>query len=97
MTADRIPLLARWLRALSGLLVGGLVVLAVALGVGWFVATRAGTPGPGPATLIWHGVGAGAAAALQLYADRHSDWRGTAAAAAAAGVTVVVLAVQWLL
>lgn len=97
MTPDRMSLPARWLRALSGLLVGGLVVLAVALGVGWLIASWGGGTGPGPATLIWHGLAAVAAVPLQVYADRHQDGRGTAAAAVAAGITVAVLAVQWLL
>lgn len=87
---------ARWLRALSGLLAGGLVALVVALAVGWFVATRSGTAGPDPSTLLWHAVAAVAAVVAQRYADRHPDAAGAVAAGAVVAVTVAVLAGQWL-
>lgn len=87
---------ARWLRALSGLLAGGLVVLAVALAVAWFVAMNSGSPGPGPSTLFWHGGSAVVAVLAQRHADRHRDAGGTTAAVAVVGITVAVLAVQWL-
>jgi steroid 5-alpha reductase family enzyme len=85
-----------WLRGLTGLLAGGLVALAVALTVGWVIADRTGSPGPGPATLVWHGAAAVAAVVAQLYADRHDGRSGLLAAVAVALITAVVLAVQWL-
>lgn len=85
-----------WLRGLTGLLAGGLIVLTLALAVGYFLAERAGTVGPGPGTLVWHGLAAVAALVAQLYADRHADLRGTLAAFGVAVITAAVLAGQWL-
>lgn len=84
-----------WLRAVTGLLAGGLVALAVALACAWFVADRTGSAGPGPGTLVWHGIAAVAAVVAQRHADRHGDAIGTLAALAVAAVTVAVLAAQW--
>lgn len=84
------------LRAVSGVLAGGLVVLAVALGVAWVVATRTGSPGPAPAFLAWHAIAAGAALVAQVRADRAPDGRGAVPALAVVVISVAVLAVLWL-
>lgn len=94
-TRHRTGRTAGWLRALSGLLAGGLVVLAVALGVAWIVAMAGGSSGPGPSTLFWHGGSAVVAVLAQRHADRHRDTGGTVAAVAVVAVTVAVVAVQW--
>jgi hypothetical protein len=85
-----------WPRTISGLLAGGLVGLAVALAVGWVLADRTNSPGPGPSTLIWHGLAAVAAVAAQSQADRRRGLGGAVAASAVVVITVVVLAAQWL-
>jgi hypothetical protein len=77
------------LRNLSGVLVGGLVALALVLLAGWLYADRVGLPGPGRGMLIGHGVAAAAAVAAQIWVDRHT---GRAAALAAAGLAVLVTA-----
>jgi hypothetical protein len=87
---------ASWLRTLSGLLAGGLVTLAVALGLAWVIADRTGSPGPGPDTLIWHGSAAVTAVLVQRHADRRPGVVGVVAAGVVVAITVVVLAVQWL-
>jgi hypothetical protein len=84
------------LRGLSGLLTGGLVVLAVALAIAWFVARQRGVPGPSGLTLAGHAAAAVAAVVLQRWADRVRGARAAAAALAVAAITAVVLAVQWL-
>lgn len=84
------------LRRVSGVLAGGLVVLAVALGVAWVVATRTGSPGPAPGFLAWHAIAAVAAVAAQVRADRAPDGRGAGPALAVVVISVVVLAVLWL-
>lgn len=85
------------LRGLSGLLAGGLVVLALALGVAWVVATRTGAPGPAPSFLAWHAVAAVVAVVAQVRADRAADGgHGAGAALAVVGVSAVVLAALWL-
>lgn len=90
------------LRALSGLLAGGLVVLALALGVAWVVAVRSGSHGPAPDFLAWHGLAAAVAVIAQRRVDqapRHRvgwDRVGTAASLGVVGLTAVVLAALWL-
>lgn len=84
------------LRRVSGVLAGGLVVLAVALGVAWVVATRTGSPGPAGSFLAWHAVAAVAALVAQVRADRAPDGRGAAPALAVVVISVVVLATLWL-
>jgi peptidoglycan/LPS O-acetylase OafA/YrhL len=83
-------------RGLSGVLVGGLVALALVLVGGWFYADRIGLPGPGLAVLVGHGAAAVAAVAAQVWVDRRSDGRGTLAAAALAALVVGGLALTWL-
>jgi hypothetical protein len=83
-------------RTLTGLLAGGLVALAVALVVAWFLAGRIGSAGPGPAMLVWHGVAAVLAVLAQVQADRRTGLPAALAMGAVVVITVVVLAVQWL-
>ena len=86
------------LRGLSGLLVGGLVALALALVLvaGWFYADHTGLPGPGPGMLIGHVVAAVAAVAAQVWVDRRTDPVGRLAAAALAALVAGGLALVWL-
>lgn len=84
------------LRGFTGLLAGGLVVLALALLATWAVAAHFGTPGPGTGTLAWHAGAAVAAVIAQRQADRRSGAPGVLAAVAVLVITGVLLAVQWL-
>ena len=84
------------LRGLSGLLVGGLVALALVLVAAWWYADRTGFPGPGPGMLIGHGVAAVAAVAAQLWVDRRRDRVGTLVAALLAVAVVGGLTLVWL-
>ena len=83
-------------RGLSGLLVGGLVALALVLLAGWWYAERAHLPGPGTGVLVGHGVAAVAAVVAQVWVDRRTDRTGTLAAAALALLVVGGLALAWL-
>ncbi len=94
MTGHRTP--RSPLRAVSGVLAGGLVVLALTLGVAWVLATRTGSPGPAPGFLLWHGVAAMVALGAQLRADRAPDRGGSLAAGVVVLISVVVLAGLWL-
>jgi ABC-type Fe3+-siderophore transport system permease subunit len=85
-----------WPRTLTGLLAGGLVALALALLVAWFVAARIGSAGPGPDMLVGHGVAAVLAVVAQVQADRRTGPPAALAMAAVVAITVAVLAVQWL-
>ncbi len=82
------------LRGFTGVLAGGLVVIAVALGVAWVAATNTGSAGPAPGLLAWHAVAAVAAVVAQVRADRGG--RGTAVAVCAVLViSAAVLGVLW--
>jgi hypothetical protein len=84
------------LRGLSGVLVGGLVALALVLLAGWFYADRTGLPGPGLGVIVGHGVAAVAAVIAQVWVDRRRDRTGTLAAAVLAVLVVGGLTLTWL-
>jgi len=84
------------LRGVSGLLVGGLVALALVLAAGWVYADRTGLPGPGLGMLIGHAVAAVAAVVAQVRVDRRTDRVGTLGAAALATAIVGGLTLVWL-
>jgi hypothetical protein len=84
------------LRGLSGVLVGGLVALALVLLAGWFYADRIGLPGPGTGMLVGHLVAAAVAVAAQVWADRRTDAVGTLAALTLSAVVVGGLTAAWL-
>ena len=87
------PLLAlRALRGFSGVLTGGLVVLAVTVAVAQWLIGSAARPGPGTTFVAAHGAAALAAVVLQVVADRS---RGARAALAATAVLVLTAAVLW--
>ena len=83
-------------RGLSGVLVGGLVALALVLLAGWFYADRTDLPGPGLAVLVGHGVAAVLAVIAQVWVDRRRDRTGTLAAVALAALIVGGLTLIWL-
>ncbi|WP_232660424.1 hypothetical protein [Pseudonocardia sp. TRM90224] len=83
-----------FLRGFSGLLAGGLVLLALVLVATQFLA--AGTDGPGTSMLVWHGVAAVVAVGAQVHADRTPGPRGTVAALVVVGIAAAVLAFLWL-
>ena len=60
-------------RGLSGVLVGGLVALALVLLAGWFYADRTGLPGPGARMLVGHLTAAAVAVMAQVSASRRTD------------------------
>jgi hypothetical protein len=82
----------RALRALSGVLAGGLVALAVVICTAQWLAGTSGRPGPGAATVVGHVVAALATVALQLAADR---LRGQIAVLASGSVLVIAAGVLW--
>jgi hypothetical protein len=84
------------LRGLSGLLVGGLVALALVLVAGYFYADRIGLPGPGPGMLLGHVLAAVAGVVAQVWVDRRLDRVGTLAAIGLAALVVGGLTLVWL-
>lgn len=90
------PGAVRLLRGLSGVLAGGLVALAAALIVAGVVAQQRGVPGPGAVSIGGHLVAAVVAVVLQRRADRTPGLQAAGWAGAVTVLTVVVLAVLWL-
>lgn len=82
----------RALRGLSGVLTGGLVVLAAVVAATQWVITSEGRPGPGLTMVTGHLVAALAAVLVQVVADRS---RGVRAALASLVVLVIVGATLW--
>jgi hypothetical protein len=86
----------RMLRGFSGVLAGGLVALAAALVVGAVMAQERAVPGPDALSIAAHAAAAVAAVLVQRRADRAGGAAAIGAALAVVALTVVVLAVQWL-
>jgi hypothetical protein len=87
---------ARVLRGFSGVLAAGLVGLFVVLVAGWVFTTRTGSPGPGTAMLVGHGLAALAAVVAQVVADRRAGRTGAVAAWLVIALAVLVLGGYWL-
>jgi hypothetical protein len=79
-------------RGLSGVLAGGLVVLAIAVCLAQWLAGTSGRAGPGLAAVAGHGLAAAAAVALQLAADRRG---GRGAALASYSILLLTACVLW--
>jgi hypothetical protein len=86
----------RLLCGVSGLLAGGLVVLAAALAVAWLIAYQRAVPGPSGLSVAGHVACAAVAVLAQRAGDRRSGGFAVAAALVVAFVTAVVLVSQWL-
>ena len=82
----------RALRGLSGVLAGGLVALAVTVGLAQWLAGSFASPGPGTATVAAHATAALLAVVLQVLAD-HA--RGQRAVLAAGAVLALFAGVLW--
>lgn len=87
--------LLRTVRGFSGVLAGGLVVLAVAVGVAQWLVGSSGRPGPGTDVVVWHAVAALAAVTFQVIADRVRGLRLLLAAGAVLLLTAAVLWFGW--
>ncbi|MBF6350737.1 MULTISPECIES: hypothetical protein [Nocardia] len=82
-------------RAISGSLAAGLVVLACVVVGAAMIGARRGFPGPGAESVGWHIAVAATAVAAQIYSDRK---RGTATFVVAAfvlGAAALLLWTQW--
>ncbi|OLM16593.1 hypothetical protein Ae707Ps1_0851 [Pseudonocardia sp. Ae707_Ps1] len=79
------------------MLAGGLVVLAVGLGIVEWVAGSNGVPGPGSGALAGHAGAAVAAVVGQIVADRRRDRTGSLVALGVVGLAALVLGAGWFL
>jgi membrane protein YdbS with pleckstrin-like domain len=84
-----------FLRAVSGVLAVGMVLLAlVNIGVQFYANSR-DLPGPGTLSVIAHVVAAVLAVAGQVVADRYADWKAPVASLAVLVVTGATLWTFW--
>ena len=85
----------RAMRAFSGVVTGGVVVLMlVVVGAAVFGVQR-GFPGPGPVSIVWHVGAAVVVLGLQWFADRRNGVVSFIASAAVIVVAAVLLWTQW--
>ena len=64
----------RVVRALSGIVAGGMVALAATVIGATIIGARRGFPGPGTADVAWHVGAAIVVVAAQIYSDRRSGF-----------------------
>ncbi|MFI5501510.1 hypothetical protein ACIA5E_20810 [Nocardia asteroides] len=79
-------------RALSGVVAGGVVVLLCVVAGAAVMGARRDFPGPGAESLTWHVLAAVVVVAAQLFADRN---RGVAALSGSVVVLITTGALLW--
>ncbi|RDI68586.1 hypothetical protein [Nocardia pseudobrasiliensis] len=85
----------RLLRALSGVVAGGLVVLTLVVIGAEILGARRGFPGPGASPVAWH-IGLSAlAVAAQLFADRRRGFAAFSGSVVVFGAAGYLLVTQW--
>lgn len=87
--------LVRAMRAVSGSIAAGLVVLALVVAVAQVLGGQRDFPGPGAESVTVHLLGAAAALAAQRLADRRTGLIAVVAALTVAAIAVAVLFTQW--
>ncbi|MBD8507795.1 hypothetical protein HT102_15000 [Hoyosella sp. G463] len=85
----------RLLRWASGIVAGGIVALALAVGLVAFLAEDWEIAGPGAASVAWHAIGALIAVAAQIAADRAHGLGAVAWSVLVLTTGAVVLLTQW--
>ncbi|MGY4099517.1 hypothetical protein ACW2Q0_08130 [Nocardia sp. R16R-3T] len=82
----------RVLRGLSGIVAGGMFVLALVVVGAAVIAARRGFPGPGGESVTWHVATSAIGIGAQIFSDRH---RGSAAFYGSMVVFIVAGILLW--
>lgn len=83
------------MRALSGVVTGGLIVLAAVVVGASVLGEERGYPGPGAESIGWHVAAAASAVVAQVYADRHRGASSVLASLLVLAVAGLLLWTQW--
>ncbi|HEY5855365.1 MAG TPA: hypothetical protein VIW24_15280 [Aldersonia sp.] len=83
------------MRALSGVVTGGLIVLAAVVIGAAVLGDERGFPGPGAESIGWHLVAVAVAVGAQVYADRHRGMSSVVASLVVLVVAGLLLWTQW--
>ena len=83
------------MRALSGVVTGGLIVLAAVVIGAAVLGDERGFPGPGAESIGWHLAAVAVAVGAQVYADRHRGISSVVASLVVLGLAGVLLWTQW--
>lgn len=85
----------RPVRALSGTVAAGTVVLALVVIGAAFLGARRGFPGPGGESVTWHIAGAAIVIGAQLFSDRRHGIAAFAGASVVFLTTGILIWTQW--
>jgi len=85
----------RWLRAFSGVIAGGVVVLTLVVIGAAVVGRERDFPGPGSESIVWHVATAILVVAAQVQADRRRGVVAVAMSIVIIAATVLLLWTQW--
>ncbi len=85
----------RVVRGLSGMVAGGILVLAATVATTAIIGARRGFPGPGWTAVTWHVAAAAGVLAAQIYADRHRGFAAFFGCSVVFSVAGYLLWVQW--
>ncbi|WP_084487819.1 hypothetical protein [Nocardia sienata] len=85
----------RPVRAISGVVAAGLVLLALVVIGAEIIGERRGFPGPGAESVAWHIVVATTAVVAQVYSDRVRGAASLGAAVVVLGSGAILLWTQW--
>ncbi|MCM6775829.1 hypothetical protein NDR87_17695 [Nocardia sp. CDC159] len=85
----------RPLRALSGIVAGGLAALTLVVIGAEILGARRDFPGPGAATVAWHIGLSAVAVAAQIFADRRRGFAAISGVVVVFGAAGYLLVTQW--
>ncbi|WP_084511024.1 hypothetical protein [Nocardia lijiangensis] len=85
----------RYLRALSGVVAAGTVLLTLVVVGAAVIGAQRGFPGPGAESVTWHLVASVTVLGAQIFSDRHRGFLAFSGSAVVFLVTGILLWTQW--